>query len=154
MDYGFSTLGVKLGWATGSSDTLPSAFTLLTRIKDIPGVEPTPEQLDVSTIEDFSVRRVPGRSDPGDSYDILVNRTKETIAEWTSVISASNSAGGVWLEIYDPNTPEYADFLYVKTPDKLPTAPVGDNAVRQMTIHNTILNWYGSAAGVEPVASA
>lgn len=41
---GVSTLGIKLGWAIGSS--LPSAYALLTRINAIGGISLETEQID------------------------------------------------------------------------------------------------------------
>ena len=47
---GVSTLGIKLGWAVGSS--MPASFTQLTRINAIGGISLETEQIDASALED------------------------------------------------------------------------------------------------------
>ena len=60
---GISTIGIKLGYAIGSS--LPSAFTLLNRINQIGGISLETEQIDASALEDYITRYIAGRQDTG-----------------------------------------------------------------------------------------
>lgn len=62
---GVSTLGIKFGYAAGTYDTKPSAFTLLTRINAIGGIALETEQIDASALEDLVTKYVAGRADSG-----------------------------------------------------------------------------------------
>ncbi len=54
---------IKLGYGIGSS--LPSSFTVLTRINAIGGISLETEQIDASALEDYVTRYVAGRQDTG-----------------------------------------------------------------------------------------
>lgn len=50
---GVSTIGIEFGYALETtSGTKPSAFSLLTRINSIGGIELSTEQIDASALED------------------------------------------------------------------------------------------------------
>lgn len=62
---GISTLGIKVGWASGNATTLPAAVTQLTRINEVGGISLETEQIDASALEDFVSKYVAGRADTG-----------------------------------------------------------------------------------------
>lgn len=149
---GISTLKARLGWAAASDNT-PNSFTFLTRINAIGGVSIEPEQIDASALEDDTTKYIDGRSDiGGGTVNITVNVTNETITEWTSVFTASESArasGGLWWEVYSPDLTQ-AFFFRATTPPKFAMPELNQNELLTVDIPLTVNNYVGLGTAVAP----
>lgn len=143
---GISTLGVTFGYGTSNGSAKPSAFTQLDRIVSLGGISMDTEKLDCSTLEDLSTKYIAGRADTGGTWEVVVNVTTETIAEWKSVISAYNSAkadnNNIWFEVIVPNT-DNAFFVVAEPPQVLPFPEMGSNEVMQMTVSLAVVEYKG-----------
>ena len=68
---GVSTIGAKFGWATETTaGTKPASFTMIERCNSIGGIDISVETIDASALEDSSTKRIPGRTDPADSFNV------------------------------------------------------------------------------------
>lgn len=148
---GVSTLGIKLGYAIGSS--MPSSFTRLTRINTIGGISLETEQIDASALEDYVTRYIAGRQDTGGSFPITVNITDEVIAEWEALIAAYNAKGSdeyLYLEVWSPYLTK-AFFITAQPPKVLPMSEMAQNELQTVEIGMTIDEYLGMDTAVEPV---
>lgn len=148
---GVSTLGIKLGWAIGSS--MPVSFTQLTRINAIGGISLETEQIDASALEDYVTRYIAGRQDTGGSFPVTVNITDEVITEWEALITAYNAkASGekLYLEVWSPYLTR-AFFINAQPPQVLPMSEMAQNELQTVEIGLTIEEYLGMNTAIEPV---
>lgn len=151
---GISTLGIKLGYnASANGTTLPSSVTQLTRINTIGGITLETEQIDASALEDYISKYVAGRADTGGTFNITVNVSDETIAEWQAVFTASETYGGIWLEVWSPFLTK-AFWIYAQTPTEFPMPELGQNELATVEIPMTIVEYHGLGTAVEPTESS
>ena len=149
---GVSTLGIKLGYAIGS--TMPAAFTQLTRINAIGGISLETEQIDASALEDYVTRYIAGRQDTGGNFPITINPTDETIAEWEALIAAYNAKAttdALYLEVWSPYLTR-AFFIKAQPPQQLPMSEMAQNELQTIEIGMTIEEYLGMDTAIEPVA--
>ncbi|MBR1631359.1 MAG: hypothetical protein IJ680_05840 [Paludibacteraceae bacterium] len=153
---GISTLGIKFGWGA-AGDTKPATFTQLTRVNSIGGISIEPEQIDASALEDYLTAYVAGRADTGGSVSITVNATTDTITEWQTVFTASqtavgNNQAGLWFEVWSPYLTQ-AFFFVAQTPQQFPMPEIGQNELMTVEIPLTIAEYKGLDAAVEPTGT-
>ena len=150
---GLSTLGITLSYGVETTaGQKPTAFKLLTRINEIDGVSVTPEAIDASALEDPTTRNVAGRDTLTDSVNVTVNRTTETIKEWTDLIAAYKGlAGGkrMWFQEITPGLSD-AEFFVAQPPSILPISGKSQNELLTMEINLIIEEMIGTSAKVEP----
>ena len=146
---GVSTLGIRLAWAAGTADTLPSSVTWLTRINGTSNIALEPATIDASALEDYEDKTVAGRASTGGTYTITVNETDETIAEWAAVFAASAAGDGVWIQEYSPHLTD-ADWIFVQTPAKYPKSAKEQNSLQTVEIQCTIVNYHGKDTAIAP----
>ena len=147
---GLSTLGVKFGYAAGT--TQPNAFTELTRINSIGGISLSTEAIDASALVDEVTRRVAGRADTDETLPVTINATDETIAEWEGVITAFNgltTGQELWFEVYHPRLTK-GFFFKAEPPKKLPMPEMGQNQLLTMEINLVVTEYVGMATAVAP----
>lgn len=145
-----STLGARVGWATGDADTIPSSgFTWLTRINATGEIALATNTIDASSLEDHVTRTIAGRADTGGTYTITVNVTPETMDEWAAVFTASKNNGGVWIQEWVEGDPTHGDFIFVQTPQQFPKSAKEQNALLTVEIECAIVNYAGQAAAVD-----
>lgn len=149
-DMGVSTLGVKLGYAVDVDGSKPESFKLLTRINSIGGIELSTETIDASALEDYVEKSVAGRQSSGGTWDVTINATNETIAEWTTLITEANGKA-VWFEVTNPNLTE-AFFVVAEVPKMLPLPSIDQNGLLTMSISLVINEYKGMDTKVEPTA--
>lgn len=97
---GVSTLGTKLYYyiAKANDSALPTLsgdakYTCLHRINSIAEITLDTETIDASALEDEIEQAVAGRASMnGGGWNVTVNATSETIAEWQALINAYNTA--------------------------------------------------------------
>lgn len=149
---GISTLGITFGYGVeAEAGTKPTAFTKLTRINSIGGINIEPEQIDASALEDLITRNVAGRSDTGGTVTITVNFTEETKAEWKKVISdyeALTDGKQMWFETIVPGFAD-AFFVVAQPPKQIPQPEIGQNELLTIEMNLTIEDYKGMEAKVE-----
>lgn len=152
---GISSLGLLLGYASGTYDTKPSKFILLDRINAIGGIALETEQIDASALEDLVTRYVAGRADSGGTFPVTVNLTTETITQWKTVIELSKAqvaAGNtVWFEVYSPNLTD-AFYICAETPQEIPMPDFEQNSLMTVEIALVINEYKGLDTAVKPTA--
>ena len=150
---GVSTLGVQLGYGVETvASTKPSSFKLLDRINAIGEGSLTPEKIDASALEDLATRYVAGRSDTGGNFDVTVNFTAETEAQWATLIAAYNDleeGKRMWFEVYIPSMSK-ACFVVAQPPQKLPLSAIDQNGLLTVTISLALEEYVGWETAVKP----
>ncbi len=155
---GVSTIGVKFGYAVETTaGTKPTSFTQLTRINNIAGIELETEQIDSSALEDYITSYIAGRQDTGGTWSITVNLTDDTIAEWTALIAASETAEdsglSTWFEVWSPYH-DKAFYIVAQPPKEIPLPELAQNELETVDMTLTINSYEGMDTAIEPVASA
>ena len=150
---GLSTLGITLSYGVETTaGQKPTAFKLLTRINEIDGVSVTPEAIDASALEDPTTRNVAGRDTLTDSVNVTVNRTTETIKEWTDLIAAYKGLTGgkrMWFQEITPGLSD-AEFFVAQPPSILPISGKSQYSLLTMEILFVLEEMIGTSAKVEP----
>lgn len=147
---GISTLGITFGYAPETvSDTKPTTgFKQLNRINSIAGISITPETIDASALEDEVERSIAGRASTGGQWEIVVNYTDETAAEWEQLITAYNSGSRLWFEVISKDLAD-AFFVVAQPPKLLPLPELSQNQLLTMTISLTIEEYKGHSTKVD-----
>ena len=150
---GLSTLGITLSYGVETTaGQKPTAFKLLTRINEIDGVSVTPEAIDASALEDPTTRNVAGRDTLTDSVNVTVNRTTETIKEWTDLIAAYKGlteGKRMWFQEITPGLSD-AEFFVAQPPSILPISGKSQNTLLTMEIPLVLEEMKGTDTKVEP----
>lgn len=149
---GLSTLGITFGYGVESTaGTKPSAFSQLTRINSIGGISITPETIDASALEDLVEKSVAGRASTGATWEVVINYTPDTAAEWADVISDYNTgkASGLqtWFEVIVPGMTD-AFFVIAEPPQEIPMPELGQNSLLTVTMSLTIVDYKGTSTKV------
>ena len=150
---GLSTLGITFSYGVETvAGQKPTAFKLLTRINEIDGVSVTPEAIDASALEDPTTRNVAGRDTLTDSVNVTVNRTTETIKEWTDLIAAYKGlteGKRMWFQEITPGLSD-AEFFVAQPPSILPISGKSQNTLLTMEIPLVLEEMKGTDTKVEP----
>lgn len=142
-----NTIGVKLKWASevtaGSRPT--SGFAVIPDLKEIPGIENTPSQLEVTNLVDTHRRYIPGVIDSGNDFALTANMTASMKTAWASMKTAADAAWAsgkaTWFEISIPN---FDSFYFAGRPTELGASQLGVDAVIEASLHiipNQIAGW-------------
>ena len=142
-----NTIGVKIGWASettkGSRPT--SGYTNIPDVKEIPGIESTPSQLEVTNLVDTHRRYIPGVIDSGNDFAMTANMTAALKTAWNSMKTAADAAWesgfSTWYEISIPN---FDSFYFAGMPVDLGLSAQGVDAVEEANMHiipNQIAGW-------------
>ena len=142
-----NTIGVKLKWASevtaGSRPT--SGFAEIPDLKEIPGIENTPSQLEVTNLVDTHRRYIPGVIDSGNDFALTANMTASMKTAWASMKTAADAAWAsgksTWFEICIPN---FDSFYFAGRPTELGASQLGVDAVIEASLHiipNQIAGW-------------
>lgn len=148
---GVSTLGVLFGWAA-YAESKPSSFKLLSRINSVGEISLETESIDASALEDEVSRSVAGRQDTGGTFDVTVNLTDETKAEWDEVIAADTDGKGLWFEIYSPYLTD-AFYVIAQPPKSIPLPSMEQNNLMTVTMQLTINEYKGMLTATKPTAA-
>lgn len=103
-----STAGIRVGYAFESvSGTRPSAYTNLPNPKSIPDMNPTPNALDVTSLNDTEWKRyIEGLKDLGGSLGLTFGMSQAFYNLWDTICTTdeTNKATGkrTWLVFYVP----------------------------------------------------
>ena len=150
---GLSTLGITFSYGVETvAGQKPTTFKPLTRINEIAEITVEPESIDASALEDSKTRNVAGRDTITDSVAVTVNRTAETIKEWTDLIAAYKGLTGskrMWFQEITPGLSD-AEFFVAQPPSILPISGKSQNELLTMEINLIIEEMIGTSAKVEP----
>ena len=153
---GLSSLGVLVGYGVETTvDTKPTKFTLLNRINAVGGISGTTNSIDASALEDLMERSVAGRQESGSTFPITVNMTDETIAEWSTLITAYKGLSGgkrMWFTICHPQM-EKAFFIVAQPPQVIPMPDFEQNALMTVEMTLAIDEYKGLDTKVVPTAA-
>lgn len=103
-----STAGIRVGYAHESSaGTKPSAFTNLPNPKSVPDMNPSPNALDITSLNDTEWKRyMEGLKDMGGALGITFGMSQEFYDTWQTMCETaeSNKALGkrLWMVFYCP----------------------------------------------------
>ena len=142
-----NTIGVKIKYCVEArAGTRPaSGYTNIPDIKEIPAIESTPSQLEVTNLVDTHRRYIPGVIDSGNDFALTGNLTASLSAAWASLVSAADagwdSGLSTWFEIAIPN---FDSFYFAGRPTEMGASQLGVDAVIEATMHiipNQIAGW-------------
>jgi len=153
---GISTLGIEFGYALETTaGTKPTAFTKLTRINSIGGIELSTEQIDASALEDYVTRYIAGRQDTGGEWTVTINPTDDTIAEWNTLIDAyenrTNKNLSMWWVVWSPYLTK-SFYVVAEPPKQLPMSEMAQNELQTVEMTLTINEYKGMDEAIRPNA--
>lgn len=138
-----STIGVHLYYAVeATAGTRPSAkadYTELVGIKSIPSMNPAPDNLDTTTLNEEEYKTsIPGLKDLGGSLEFGFNMSQELKTAWDALVTADATARAsgkaTWFVI---DVPGLEEGLYFKgQPSAMGLPEMGVNSV--LEVNNTI----------------
>ena len=104
-----STAGVTLWYApeTTAGTRPTTGFTQITEIKSIPELNPEPDNLETTTLEETEYRTyIAGLKDLGGALTFTANLTEVSMGEWEDVVAAYDAAAeenlALWFCIVVP----------------------------------------------------
>jgi hypothetical protein len=143
----FNTIGIKLKYAveTTAGSRPTSGYVNIPDIKEIPEINMTPSNLDVTNLVDPYKRYIPGVKDAGNDIALTSNLTADLKTKWASCVSAAatawNSGKATWFEIAIPN---FDSFYVAGVPTEMGVSSMGVDAVVEAQLHiipNQIGGW-------------
>lgn len=143
----FNTIGIKLKYCveTSAGSRPASGYTEIPDIKEIPEINMTPSNLDVTNLVDQYKRYIPGVKDAGNDIAMTANLTADLKNKWAACVSAANTAWNsskaTWFEIAIPN---FDSFYFAGVPTEMGVSSMGVDAVVEAQLHiipNQIAGW-------------
>lgn len=140
-----STIGVHLYYGVeetaGTRPTAKSAYTELVGIKSIPSLNPQPDNLETTTLNETEYKTyIPGLKDLGGSLEFTFNMSQDLKDTWDALITADAAAKAAqkatWLYIEVPGLTEGLYFTGEPSPMGLPE--MGVNAVLEVSNSITV----------------
>lgn len=151
-----TTLGVKFGYAVeATKGTRPaSGYIQIPRCKSIGGVSLTPEQIDVSCLEDLISKYADGRADTGGTWETSFHSDAITALGTllTSAATAKADGKGVWFVVWIPSLTK-SFFVKAAVPSKLAMGEIGENSALEIPLSLTIEEYLGLETATEPTAA-
>lgn len=142
MSIWLSTAGVTLNYAPeATAGARPiSGYTKIPGIKSIPELNPEPESLETTTLEEPEFKTyIPGLKDLGGPLSFTANLNDETMAAWDTLMTAYDTASAsgkaVWFCIMIPGM---ADALYFQgQPSSMGLPSIEVSATLETTVYIT-----------------
>lgn len=143
----FNTIGIKLKYAieTSAGSRPTSSYQEVPDIKEIPEINMTPSNLDVTNLVDGYKRYIPGVKDAGNDIALTANLTASLKTVWSGLVasaaSAWNSGKATWFEVAIPN---FDSFYFAGVPTEMGVSSMGVDAVVEAQLHiipNQIGGW-------------
>lgn len=134
-----STAGIRVGYAfESSSGTRPSSYTNLPNPKSIPDMNPTPNALDITSLNDTEWKRyMEGLKDMGGSLGLTFGMSQEFFSLWESICDtddANKSTGKrTWLVFYVPGLTD--SFFLPVDPARIGMPAAEVDAVLDVTVN-------------------
>lgn len=154
---GISSVGAKFGYAPETTKGVkPTAFTQLTRINKLGGINIEYEKIDASALEDLLTKYIKGRGDTGGDFPVTINLTDDTMAEWVALIEAYKTAKAagkaVWFTTYLPDLAK-GFFFTGEPPETIPQPELDQNGLVTAEMNLTVNDYKGPDTAIEPKAS-
>ena len=136
---GVSTNGTTLSYGIETvAGQKPTTFTLLHRINSIDEVTVEPEAIDASALEDKQTRNIAGRDTVTENYVVTVNKTDQTVKEWTDLISKAQTAKAAGKRVWFQEITEglkNAEFIVAAPPARIPKTAKEQNGLLTMQMN-------------------
>lgn len=140
-----STAGVTLHYVTETEPgSMPeSGFTQIHEVKSIPELNPEPDNLETTTLEETEWRTyIPGLKDPGGALAFTANLTEVVMTEWEALVKAYDDAAkknnAIWFAIVIPGLTKVLAFTGKPSPLGMPGMEV--SAVLETNLYITPTN--------------
>lgn len=151
---GVSTNGATLSYGIETvAGQKPTAFTLLHRINSIDEVTVEPEAIDSSALEDKQTRNIAGRDTVTENYVVTVNKTDQTVKEWTDLISEAQTAKAAGKRVWFQEITEgltNAEFIVASPPARIPKTAKEQNGLLTMQMNCITDELKGEDTAVTP----
>lgn len=151
---GVSTNGTTLSYGIETvAGQKPTAFTLLHRINSIDEVTVEPEAIDASALEDKQTRNIAGRDTVTENYVVTVNKTDQTVKEWTDLISEAQTAKAAGKRVWFQEITEgltNAEFIVASPPARIPKTAKEQNGLLTMQMNCITDELKGEDTAVTP----
>lgn len=146
MGVALSTLGVKVGYAFGASETdktrPATGYKVLEDIKEVPDFNPSPDSIEVTPLINTEYKTyVQGLKDLGGDLAFTANFTQELLDAYndasTGIIAQYEEGKLMWLVI---DHPKLETSLYINVaPSKLGLNSMSVNSAMEVALHFTPL---------------
>lgn len=99
---GVSTAGSMLGYAAVSGTDVPTTFSRIPEVKEVPELNPEPSALETTSLEETEYKTyTSGLKDLGGSISFTCNLTAELKTAWAAAITAADG-GSCWWAVKHP----------------------------------------------------
>lgn len=146
-----STAGVSLVYAVETTaGTRPtSGYTKLTGLKSTPSLNPAPETLESTTLDELEFKTyVKGLRDLGGSLEFTFNLTQNLVNEWDALITAYEGAKAsnkaTWFAVVIPGLTKA--FFFTGEPSAMGVPETSVNSILEITNYITPTNAPTSAS--------
>ncbi len=142
-----STIGVHLYYAVeataGTRPTTKSSYTELVGIKSIPSMNPTPDNLETTTLNETEYKTyIPGLKDLGGALEFTFNMSQALKDAWDALVTADTAARAAskstWFYVEVPGLTDGLFFTGQPSPMGLPEMSV--NSVLEVSNSITVTN--------------
>lgn len=140
-----STIGVHLYYAVeataGTRPTTKSSYTELVGVKSIPSLNPTPDNLETTTLNETEYKTyIPGLKDLGGALEFTFNMSQDLKSAWDTLVTADTTARAAekstWFYV---EVPGLTQGLYFKgQPSAMGMPEMGVNAVLEVSNSITV----------------
>lgn len=145
MAINLSTAGIKLKYAVESTKgTRPtSGYTALTGAKTTPSLNPSPETLETTTLDELEYKTyIDGLKDLGGALEFTFNLTQELVEQWDALMTAYTTAKAAekatWFMIDIPGLTKA--FYFTGNPSAMGLPETSVNSVLEVTNYITPTN--------------
>ena len=145
MAINLSTAGIKLKYAVESTKgTRPtSGYTALTGAKSTPSLNPSPETLETTTLDELEYKTyIDGLKDLGGALEFTFNLTQELVEQWDTLMAAYETAKAAekatWFVIEIPGLTKA--FFFTGNPSAMGIPETSVNSVLEITNYITPTN--------------
>lgn len=145
MAINLSTAGIKLKYAVeATAGTRPtSGYTALTGAKTTPSLNPSPETLETTTLDELEYKTyIDGLKDLGGALEFTFNLTQELVDQWAALMTAYETAKAAgkatWFVIDIPGLTKA--FYFTGNPSAMGIPETSVNSVLEITNYITPTN--------------
>ena len=145
MAINLSTAGIKLKYAVESTKgTRPtSGYTALTGAKSTPSLNPSPETLETTTLDELEYKTyIDGLKDLGGALEFTFNLTQDLVDEWDALMAAYETGKAAekatWFVIEIPGLTKA--FYFTGNPSAMGLPETSVNSVLEITNYITPTN--------------
>ena len=149
-----STAGIRFGYAYETqSGEKPSAFINIPNPKSTPDMNPEPNALDITSLNDTEWKRyMEGLKDFGGSLAFTIGMSKELLSSWNTIVETTktNEATGkrTWFVLYHPGLED--SFFFTGDPSKLGFPEAAVDEVWDATVYVAPTGEIGWDTAVNP----